>query len=121
MSLEGPATQKPDLKIVNHLSADRLNEIICGSSLIVCRSGYTSIMDFVKLQKKAVLIPTPGQKEQEYLAQYLAKEKYFLIKQQEAFDLETAWNEAQSFDFRFPQIDFNKYKKFIAKLSGINT
>lgn len=110
-----------NIRIINHLSASQLNEIVCGSSLIISRCGYTSIMDFVKLQKNAVLIPTPGQKEQEYLAQYLAKENYFLIKHQEKFDLEAAWNEAQFFKFRHPQIDFNRYKKFIADLSGINT
>jgi predicted glycosyltransferase len=35
------------------------------------RSGYTTILDLAKLQKKAFFIPTPGQFEQEYLAERL--------------------------------------------------
>ncbi|HNQ11814.1 MAG TPA: glycosyltransferase [Bacteroidia bacterium] len=38
------------------------------SRLIICRSGYSSIMDLLALNKKAILIPTPQQMEQEYLA-----------------------------------------------------
>lgn len=113
--------RKSNITCINHLSAQQLNKIICSSSLIICRSGYTSIMDLVKLRKKAVLIPTPGQKEQEYLARYLAKENYFPYQQQQAFDLQTAWDLAQQFPFNYPQIDFNKYKQYIAELSEINT
>ena len=47
------------------------------SELIICRSGYTTLMDLIKLKKKAVLIPTPGQPEQEYLAAYMQQQNYF--------------------------------------------
>lgn len=106
---------------VNHLSAHQLNEVICNAALVISRSGYTSIMDLVKLNKKAVLIPTPGQPEQEYLAQYLAEQKYFIFKSQEKFNLEEAWNEAQNFEHSCPKINFELYKKFIADLSKIKT
>lgn len=53
------------------LDTKTLNIIINESSKIICRAGYTSIMDLVKLEKQAILIPTPGQYEQEYLAEYL--------------------------------------------------
>ena len=39
--------------------------------MIICRPGYSSIMDLVSLGKSAILVPTPGQTEQEYLAGYL--------------------------------------------------
>ncbi len=35
---------------------------------IICRSGYSSLMDLQALNKTALLIPTPGQTEQVYLA-----------------------------------------------------
>jgi UDP-N-acetylglucosamine:LPS N-acetylglucosamine transferase len=43
------------------------------SELVLCRSGYTTIMDFTSYVK-AFFIPTPGQYEQEYLAKKLMKE-----------------------------------------------
>ena len=36
-------------------------------------------MDLHKLEKKAVFIPTPGQTEQEYLANYLKEKKNLLF------------------------------------------
>ena len=40
------------------------------SSHIVCRSGYSTLMELATIGKKALLIPTSGQFEQEYLAKY---------------------------------------------------
>lgn len=57
--------------IENRINADALNVIISSSDKIISRSGYTSIMDYYLLQKGALLIPTPGQTEQEYLGRYL--------------------------------------------------
>lgn len=68
----------------NFLNADRLNEVMLQSSLIISRSGYSTIMDLEVLQKKAVLVPTPGQTEQEYLAKLLAaKSSYKFVVQNE--------------------------------------
>ncbi|WP_430404461.1 hypothetical protein [Fluviicola sp.] len=41
---------------------------IASSETIVSRNGYSTLMDLEFLKKKAILIPTPGQLEQEYLA-----------------------------------------------------
>ncbi len=35
--------------------------------LVICRSGYTTLMELVDLDRPALVIPTPGQTEQEYL------------------------------------------------------
>ena len=61
------------IAVFNHLKAEELNKLICTSELIICRSGYTTIMDMLKLKKKMVVIPTPGQPEQEYLAKHLSQ------------------------------------------------
>ncbi|WP_372916774.1 glycosyltransferase [Salegentibacter sp.] len=63
----------PNLEIRNYLFGEELEKDLNSSEIIVCRSGYTSIMDLSKLEKKAFLIPTPGQFEQEYLAERLDK------------------------------------------------
>lgn len=59
-----------------------INKLLCGSKLIISRAGYSSIMDYEKLGIKAVLVPTPGQSEQEYLGKYLQyKPNYWCINQ----------------------------------------
>nr|WP_294860878.1 hypothetical protein [uncultured Fluviicola sp.] len=42
---------------------------ITSAETIVSRNGYSTLMDLQFLDKKAILIPTPGQLEQEYLAE----------------------------------------------------
>jgi uncharacterized protein (TIGR00661 family) len=51
--------------------------LIRWADLIITRSGYTSIMELVSLGRSAVLIPTPGQTEQEYLAEWLSDKGWF--------------------------------------------
>ncbi len=53
----------------NYMKYKELEIAINESELVLCRSGYTTIMDLTKLEKKAFFIPTPGQFEQEYLAE----------------------------------------------------
>ena len=55
----------------NFQNGKALNHLINRSKLVIGRSGYSSIMDYVHLNKKAILIPTPGQTEQLYLAEHL--------------------------------------------------
>jgi uncharacterized protein (TIGR00661 family) len=71
------------------LQTAALKEAIQASRLVICRSGYSSIMDLVALGKKAVLVPTPGQSEQEYLSKYLLKHKLFQSTTQNKVDIET--------------------------------
>lgn len=49
-------------------SSSEMEQWINKSSLVIAKGGYTTIMELIHLQKKAILIPTPGQFEQEYLA-----------------------------------------------------
>lgn len=53
----------------NHAEAEDLNRLINSSEIVICRSGYSSIMDLIACKKKALLHPTLGQTEQEYLAE----------------------------------------------------
>jgi uncharacterized protein (TIGR00661 family) len=67
-----------------HLPADRMKSIISNSEGIISRSGYTTIMDLITLNCSALLIPTPGQTEQEYLAEYLSEKGLFSYISQNA-------------------------------------
>ena len=79
-----------------------LQALLEGASLVVCRSGYSSLMDLVLLRKKAILIPTPGQPEQEYLADRLREGGMFYAAPQKGFSLDAALSEARYFPFRLP-------------------
>lgn len=59
-----------NITMVNIAGSNEINNILSNSKLIICRSGYSSIMDLLAARKKAILIPTKGQTEQEYLADY---------------------------------------------------
>ncbi len=74
-----------NLSTVSHLPQEELKNAMASSDLIICRSGYSSIMDLEALGKTALLIPTPGQTEQEYLAKYLSEKKQFRMMSQEEF------------------------------------
>ena len=54
-------------------TSEELASALKGADIIVCRSGYSSLLDLAALGKRAILIPTPGQPEQVYLAKHWAK------------------------------------------------
>jgi uncharacterized protein (TIGR00661 family) len=76
-----------NVEVVSYLTSEELNRVIAASQVVVCRSGYSSLMDLVALGKKALIIPTPGQSEQEYLATYLAHKRLFCTQTQDNIDL----------------------------------
>ncbi len=86
-------------EIYNSLSQEELNRVILGSEYIIGRSGYSTIMDLMTLQKKALLVPTPGQTEQEYLAGYLSERKKICSTVQERFSLPAALKKLDGFSF----------------------
>lgn len=55
--------------IVSYLAGMELQRAFSASRMILCRSGYSSLMDLARMAKPAILLPTPGQPEQEYLGQ----------------------------------------------------
>jgi UDP:flavonoid glycosyltransferase YjiC (YdhE family) len=61
----------------SHLSSKEMEEIIAASENIISRSGYSTIMELVSMGRTAMIIPTPGQTEQEYLADYLSAKGWF--------------------------------------------
>ena len=80
----------PRVTIHNHLPAAELEVVIRQAEQIICRSGYSTIMDLMRLGKRAILIPTPGQTEQEYLGNYLAQKGWAICIEQDGFFLPDA-------------------------------
>ncbi len=73
-----------------HLGATELAAHLAAAEHIVSRSGYTTLMDLVALGRSALVIPTPGQAEQEYLGELHSRTGRFVVQQQHRLDLRTA-------------------------------
>jgi uncharacterized protein (TIGR00661 family) len=109
-----PGQQQQNLQVVNHLSSGDLCLAIQQSALVLSRSGYTTIMDLVKLRQKAILVPTPGQAEQEYLATYLQQQGLFTLMPQQKFSLTDAIKQAEKLTAIPFETDTASYKKVVA-------
>jgi hypothetical protein len=59
-------------------------------------------MDLLRLQKKAFLIPTPGQTEQEYLARRCAEAGIAPFETQAGFTLANALQTCRQYTYRLP-------------------
>jgi UDP-N-acetylglucosamine transferase subunit ALG13 len=70
-------TRVDNFAFFNHLSSPEMQQVISSSERIITRSGYSTIMELASLNCSALLVPTPGQTEQEYLAQYLSSNGLF--------------------------------------------
>ncbi len=72
-TLDEVALKNAEITVVNFMQSAALEKAINQSEKVLCRSGYTTLMDLAKLNKDAFFIPTPGQYEQEYLAKRMDK------------------------------------------------
>ena len=101
-----------NIEVVSFLTSEDLEKAIAESEVVISRSGYTTLMDLVFLGKKAILIPTPGQTEQEYLANHFYDQKIFFTQTQNSIDLKNALkqiNDFSGFDKNiFKNNDFEK-------------
>jgi len=74
--------------VFNFMNSESLELAFNQSAMVLCRSGYTTVMDLAKLEKKAFFIPTPGQYEQIYLAKKLDKQGLVPFCKQEDFNID---------------------------------
>lgn len=112
-----------NVSVYNHLPADELKEKMLDASFIVSRCGYSTVMDIAALKKKSILIPTPGQTEQEYLATHLSEMNFALCIDQKKIRLKQALELASSFNYQFGNYDdktalSKTVKNFIRKIKA---
>jgi UDP-N-acetylglucosamine transferase subunit ALG13 len=110
------------VKFYNHLPANDLSEEIKKADWVISRSGYSTVMDIVKLGKKSILIPTPGQTEQEYLAFHLREKHIAFTVDQNIFSLKAIIEEASKFNYKVMSIPAesqlkNVIQSFVSKLT----
>ncbi len=84
---EASALISKNIEIVASMTGEQLQQAILKSSVFIGRSGYSTVMDLARLGKPALLIPTPGQTEQEYLAAKFLRENVFYTQKQNALNL----------------------------------
>jgi len=91
-----------NVSVYNHLPTEELIQKINDASVIISRCGYSTVMDLAFLKKKSILVPTPGQTEQQYLARHLMRGNFALCIDQNKFRLKHALELSDHFDYRFP-------------------
>ena len=105
----------PHITYYKWLSNEKLAPILHEAGIVICRSGYSTLMDLVALCKKAIVIPTPGQTEQEYLGKHLHEQGVFYTARQKGFDLSKALKEAGQFPYHSLSLQraYSDYKQVI--------
>lgn len=97
------------------LAATELAHAIQESSIVVARSGYSTLMDLIALQcRKVLLIPTPGQTEQMYLATYFEQHFGYTTTTQQQLKLEQDLATT-----RAATLNFEELPDFGCKLVGL--
>ena len=91
-----PIKRIENIEVKDFLESKELNEIMSASKMIVCRSGYSSLMDLEVLDKPALVIPTVGQKEQEYLAEHFGKKENVLTQNTREIEINLAYEKLKS-------------------------
>lgn len=81
--------KKTSIQWHNHLPTELLVQAINNSRYIICRPGYSTLMDLTQLGAKAIMVPTPGQTEQIYLAHQLAQSGQVATLSQNQFSKES--------------------------------
>ncbi len=99
-------TEKPDIpgvEIINYAGKGVRDELMNRAKFVIARSGYSTIMDMVELGKKGLLIPTPGQTEQEYLGEFLEKKGYFYSVREDEIMLKRDVEKAKKYSGYTPE------------------
>lgn len=90
-----PDVYPKNIHVMPSMTTEALTQAILESGVFIGRSGYSTVMDLARLGRPALLIPTPGQPEQVYLAEKLAMEGAVVAQQQVELDLESGIAEAK--------------------------
>lgn len=78
-------TPPAHIDVFDMLTTRKLSALINKSKKLLCRAGYSTVMDLVSIHRGATLVPTPGQHEQEYLGTVLHGKHGFVCIRQSDF------------------------------------
>lgn len=75
------------LKIFSFLNKEKRENYLNRAKMVISRSGYSTLLDLAVIGSKALMTPTPGQIEQEYLSKYHNEKGTFYSVNQNNIDL----------------------------------
>ncbi len=78
---------RPGFQVRSFMQTDELMNLFLKSKCIICRSGYSTVLDLAVLQQKALMVATPGQTEQVYLGKWLEKRGFIVSANQKKLDV----------------------------------
>jgi len=109
-----------NVEYYSFLNTKQQEDIMNRAKFIIARSGYSTIMELAELNKtKVLLVPTPGQSEQEYLADYYERKKYFHHVSQYRLKLKKDIRKARKFKvFAPPWKTKESVRKFMAVINA---
>jgi UDP-N-acetylglucosamine transferase subunit ALG13 len=79
-----------NITTISYLNTNDLYTALQKAETIICRSGYSTVMDLAVLGKKAIFIPASGQTEQEYLSKMLENKGFSVECLQDNLNIEIA-------------------------------
>lgn len=111
--------RRENVEIHSYVDGKEGSRFMNRAKLVISRSGYSTLMDLAELGKKALLIPTPGQTEQEYLARYHQERGAFCCVPQRTMDLKRDTELAAQYPgVTYPQGTSYSVKKFMETIFG---
>ncbi|NTW23500.1 MAG: UDP-N-acetylglucosamine--N-acetylmuramyl-(pentapeptide) pyrophosphoryl-undecaprenol N-acetylglucosamine transferase [Lentimicrobium sp.] len=110
---------RSNLDKADHLSSGQMQSILSGKPVVISRPGYSTLMDIAFTHNKAVLVPTPGQTEQEYLSKHLVEKRIYYSCKQENADLEKAFEALVHYKPELPFPVFPMYSEKITQFLSI--
>lgn len=111
--------QHDGAQVYSYLDRRQQENLMNRSRLIVSRSGYTTLMELVELNRQALLIPTPGQTEQEYLGWLHNSRGTYLSVTQQRLDLRRDVERAGSFrGYEAPHLTDESVERFVRLISS---
>ena len=94
VSLGTPDGEGRGERILPYLPTGEREVLMNRSRVVLSRSGYSTVMDLFFLGKRAFLVPTPGQPEQEYIADLLDRRGWAHTQDQEGLRLREGYETA---------------------------
>ena len=110
------AVQTDRSNTYSYLSAEGINSVFNQTKIVIARAGYSTIMDCLKLKKKAIFVVTSGQPEQRYLGSVLGKyEGFRVISERQMATLPNLIDDLIESQVQFPELPTTDLLSFLRR------
>ena len=108
-----------NIRLLDHIETPYFQSLIQNAKAIICKSGYCTLLDLAIIGKPAILVPTPGQTEQIYLARKLSRDGIHYSSEQSDLNILNAINEVKKFTGIKINQDYSALKERIRNLHNL--